>query len=363
MKRLFRWIIIGILLAINIVSLSPAWMGKIVDMRVKPNSFFQSSRTGMGDLYSMSYLKRFGRSGWKPAFITDTCKMEKSINLYTISDSYLNNRFTEKAFCGVNKLTQVSWDGAALSINLDSQKTNILILETVERYACVRFSNLDWMKHFIIEKSQKLKQNTTDIQPVLKEEKKRISENLAPFFFNKNINQNLEFNLFDYKPFLSVWETRAELTQRLFNRLASPAVTLAANNQYLVLKETTDGKQNTASNFPIANTDLSKMVDNLNEIKAFYLEKGFSEVYLSIIPNPVHVVDTTFNYNKLIPKIQNHTALNMPIIDVYSVFKKNNTLVFHKNETHWTNQGMQFWIDNVNQELKKIEKRRREKNR
>jgi hypothetical protein len=362
MKRIFRWIIIGILLAINIVSLSPTCMKKIIEMRANSDSFFSSSRTGMGDLYGMSYLKKFGRSGWKPAFISDNCKAEKNIKLYTISDSYLNNRFTEKAFCGVNQLTQVSWDGSPLTINLDSQKTNILILETVERYACARLSNLDWMKHIKIEEPQKSKQNRADIQPILKDEKKQALEKLAQFIFNKNINQNLEFNLFDYKPFLSVWETRAELTQRLFNRLASPTVSMAANNQYLVLKETIDGKQNTASNFPVSEKDLSKMIDDLNEMRAFYLKKGFSEVYLSIIPNPVHIVDSTFKYNQLIPKIQNNTALNIPVIDIYSVFKKNNNIVFHKNETHWTNQGMQFWIDNVNYELKKIEKGKREKN-
>jgi hypothetical protein len=358
MKRIFRWIIIGILLVINIVSLSPTWMKEIVNMRSNPDSFFSSSRIGMGDLYNMSYLKKFGRSGWKPAFIIDTCEDPQNINLYTISDSYLNNRFTEKAFCGVHQLTQVSWDGGASTIQLDNQKNNILILETVERYACVRLSNLEWMKHFIIEEPRKINQNSDSIQPILKDEKRLSSENVTQYFFNQKINQNLEFNLFDYKPFLSVWETRAELTQRLFNRLASSTVSMAANNQYLVLKETIDGKQNTASNFPVSEKDLSKMIDNLNEMRAFYLKKGFSEVYLSIIPNPVHIVDSTFNYNQLIPKIQNHIASKTPIIDIYSVFKKNSAIVFHKNETHWTNRGMQFWIDNVNYELKKIEKER-----
>jgi hypothetical protein len=357
MKKIFTRLIILFLTTIYFVSLSPSLMKEIVDVRTKPNALFPSYRVDMGDLYGLSFLKKFGRSGWKPSFIPDTCTSNKNIDLYTISDSYLNNRMTKKAFCGVNNLIQVSWDGAPSTIQLDTQKTNILIIETVERYTCVRFNVIEWMKHFNVNvETQKAIEYTILSDNSSKIEEKMTLEDLSKKIFNPNINQNLEFNLFDYKPFLFVWETRAELTQKLFKRLASPIVSIAANNKYLVLKETADGKQNTASNFPIADVEADKIVENLNEVSTFYRQKGFSEVYLSIIPNPIHIVDTTFNYNQLIPKIQNHKNLKMPIIDVYPVFKENNTLVFHKNESHWTNQGMQFWIDQVNLELKKNEK-------
>jgi hypothetical protein len=357
MKKIFTRLILLFLITIYFVSLSPSLMKEIVALRTKPNALFPSYRVDMGDLYGMSFLKKFGRSGWKPSFIPDTCSANKNIDLYTISDSYLNNRMTKKAFCGVNNLIQVSWDGAPSTIQLDTQKTNILIIETVERYTCARFNVIEWMKHFHVNiESQKAQENTVASADFSQNTEKITLENLSKYFFNPNINQNLEFNLFDYKPFLFVWETRAELTQKLFKRLASPIVTTAANNQYLVVKETVDGKQNTASNFPISDGETAKIIENLNEVSAFYRQKGFAEVYLSIIPNPIHIVDSTFNYNQLIPKIQNHKNLKMPIIDVYPVFKKNSTLVFPKNESHWTNQGMQFWIDNVNLELKKIEK-------
>jgi hypothetical protein len=357
MKKIFTRLMLLFLTTIYFVSLSPSLMKEIVDVRTKPNALFPSYRVDMGDLYCLSFLKKFGRSGWKPSFIPDTCKSNKNIDLYTISDSYLNNRMTKKAFCGVNNLIQVSWDGAPSNIQLDTQKTNILIIETVERYTCVRFNVIEWMKHFNVNvEPRKAIENTILSDNSSKIEEKMTLENLSKKIFNPNINQNLEFNLFDYKPFLFVWETRAELTQKLFKRLASPIVSIAANNQYLVLKETADGKQNTASNFPIADVEADKIVENLNEVSTFYRQKGFSKVYLSIIPNPIHIVDTTFNYNQLIPKIQNHKNLKMPIIDVYSVFKENNTFVFHKNESHWTNQGMQFWINQVNLELKINEK-------
>jgi hypothetical protein len=62
-------------------------------------------------------------------------------------------------------------------------------------------------------------------------------------------------------------------------------------------------------------------------------------------------VDTQFAYNQLIPKIQKHPDLKMPVIDIYSIFKQHPIGVFAKNETHWTNEGMQLWIDEVNRTL------------
>jgi hypothetical protein len=131
-------------------------------------------------------------------------------------------------------------------------------------------------------------------------------------------------------------------------------VTVVGNGEYLVLTETVDGKQSLASNFPILDDELQILVNRLNEIRTFYLEKGFSEVYLSVIPNPVHLVDAQFAYNQLIPKIQKHPDLKIPMIDIYAIFKKNPTMVYAKNETHWTNEGMQLWIDEVNRVLNAI---------
>jgi hypothetical protein len=341
--RILSWILMITLLVINAVSLSPEWMEWIMNFRTQSKTFFPTSRQHVGDLYNFTYLKRFGKKGWSPNFKPNNCNKPNNIDLYTLNDSYLQNRVDTSAFCGVRKLTQSLWDGDSPYIQLDSQKTNILIIETVERYVRIRGNNMGWMKHFNFGSPPKPTNSTSIAQ-------KMTFESIQKHFFNPHINQNLEFNLFDYKTFTPLWETRASLTHQLFNRVP-PVVTVVGNGEYLVLTETVDGKQRLASNFPILGDELQILVNSLNEIRAFYLEKGFSEVYLSVIPNPAHIVDTQFAYNQLIPKIQKHPDLKIPIIDIYSIFKKNPTMVYAKNETHWTNEGMQLWIDEVNRVL------------
>jgi hypothetical protein len=341
--RTLSWFFIILLLGIHVLSLSPEWMEWIMNYRTQSQTFFPTSRQHAGDLYNFTHLKKFGKKGWSPNFKPNHCIKPKNIDLYTLNDSYLQGRFDSSAFCGVRKLTQSYWDGGAPYIQLDSQKTNILIIETVERYIRIRGNNLGWMKHFIFGAPPKITPVKTVLAPF-------NAETLSKYFFNPHINQNLESNLFDYQTFMPLWETRASLTYQLFNRVP-PVVTVVANGTHLVLTETVDGKQRLASNFPILEDELTILVRTLNEIRNFYLEKGFAEVYLSVIPNPVHIVDTQFAYNQLIPKIQKHPDLKMPVIDIYSIFKPHPTLIFPTNETHWTNEGMQLWIDEVNRIL------------
>jgi hypothetical protein len=315
----------------------------IMNCRTQSQLFFPTTRRHAGDLYQFTYLKKFGKTGWFPLFKPNPCPKPKNIDLYTLNDSYLQGRFDASAFCGVRQLTQAYWDGGAPYIQLDSQKTNILIIESVERYIRIRGNNLGWMKHFNFGQPPQF----APPNPILASFNAEI---LAKHFFNPHINQNLEFNLFDYKTFTPLWEMRASLTYQCFNRVP-PVVTVVAHGTHLVLTETVDAKQRLASNFPILEDELTILVRTLNEIYNFYREKGFKEVYLSVIPNPVHIVDTQFPYNQLIPKIQNHPDLKMPVIDIYKIFKQNPTGVFAPNETHWTNRGMQLWIDEVNRIL------------
>jgi hypothetical protein len=345
LKRIALWSLISVLLTINLISLSPEWMERIMDMRTPKKALFPTSRSDCGDLYALSYLKRFGKKGWQAAVVEDTCRAAKNIDLYTINDSYLQNHLEASSLCGVSKVMQSDWNGPSPTVGLDPRKVNILVIETVERYARVRFNNLDWMKHYSISEFE---------LPIVKDgafENPKTDIEFPIKLFNPHINQNIEFNLFDYRALSPLYEARASLTLDLFNRVA-PGVKIVGNGQYLALSETVGGGGSTASNHPIYDQELFQLVKNLNEVRDFYLQKGFSEVYLSIVPNPVHIVDTSFSYNQLIPKIQKYPVLKMPVLDVYSVFKQNNTKVFPRNETHWTNVGLQLWIDRVNGQLK-----------
>ena len=97
------------------------------------------------------------------------------------------------------------------------------------------------------------------------------------------------------------------------------------------------------------------MFINLNATFEYYKKDGFDEVYLSIIPNPVTILQP-LNYNGLIPALQNPIRLKGTfIIDMYSLFSQdpNPGRLYRIGDTHWSNMGIQVWLKYVNAELKK----------
>jgi len=64
--------------------------------------------------------------------------------------------------------------------------------------------------------------------------------------------------------------------------------------------------------------------NTLNSVYCYYKTKGFEEIYLAIIPNPVTMINPQLgNYNGLIPKLYAVDSLKMRIIDVYTIYAKN----------------------------------------
>ena len=86
--------------------------------------------------------------------------------------------------------------------------------------------------------------------------------------------------------------------------------------------------------------------------------KGFDEIYLAIIPNPVTIINPTLsNYNELIPTIHKVDTLRMKILDIYSIFKQNPSAYYAKSDSHWNSAGLQLWLDGFNKRLKDISKK------
>ncbi len=170
-------------------------------------------------------------------------------------------------------------------------------------------------------------------------------------FFNKYINQNLQCNLFNYNFIIPVFECKAALNYYIFNRASGDAM-ISEDRNFLFLKETVSKTDIGSSYVPVNNSDITGIVNNFNKIYAHYKEEGFSEVYLSIIPNSATIVQPE-GYNNLIPLIQNDVRLKMKVIDIYSVFKKSSDLYFLPGDTHWNFKGKQLWLDVVNEQLMK----------
>ncbi len=75
---------------------------------------------------------------------------------------------------------------------------------------------------------------------------------------------------------------------------------------------------------------------------------GFDEVLLTIIPNKSLIFEPNrLNYNRIIERIQQHSDLEMPYINMHELLK-NKPEFYHKGDGHWNNKGKMIWLNQVN---------------
>ncbi len=322
-------------------------MKKIIDERSALNNCFGIHQSSGGDLVSISYLDKVARFQERDDYkfvrpADDTGK--RSIDLYIYGDSYLKE-IPDSAFCCINSYHFCRRGYEDMHYNLDPHKKNILIIEIAERFARVEFELQETMRHFNKRQPATSSLSLSD-HPV----------SYAGFpdldIFNPDINRNLEFNLYGYRFWDQVKFAKASLTYYLFKRAAGDAVVSDDGNR-LFLKQTLAEHDRLSSYYPFEQEEIQKMFVNINATYNYYKADGFDEVYLSIIPNPVTILQP-LHYNGLIPALQNPGRLKgMPFIDMYNLFSKdpNPGRLFRIGDTHWNNNGAQLWLKTVNGEL------------
>ncbi len=144
------------------------------------------------------------------------------------------------------------------------------------------------------------------------------------------------------------------MTYYLFKRAAGDAV-VSDDGSRLFLKETVAENDPQSSYYPFDQRELQEMFRILNLTCAYYKADGFDEVYMSLIPNPASVLQPQ-HYNGLIPALQQADSLKcMDIIDIYTPFTRepNPGKLFRLGDSHWSNDGIQVWLNTVNAELRK----------
>lgn len=341
MKKKFAIIVLGFLSILYILSSSGAAMREILSYRKDLYPPFSSDRYKYGDLYGFSYLKEF-----KIPYCSDPVYVQlekfnrpRNINLYIVHDSYLREDYvrSDSIFCGVNKY--YSYKNEKNVISLDTSKTNVLVIEIVER----NLRNYPAKKLYLKNEA-----------PALNETQANFYSSLKPVYwtiFNPLFNQNLEYNTFEYIFFTPLKEFKAQMGYKLFNRI-DPMVVISSDRRYLYLSETIDTNLSTSSFKYVGDKEVNEIVKELNYKYQYYRSMGFREVYFSIIPNPVTILNTEkYSYNELIPKIQRNRNLKMPMIDIYSVFKKQNIQLYNRSDSHWTINGFHLWMNELNRRL------------
>ncbi len=271
----------------------------------------------------------------------------KNIDLYLFGDSYTED-VPCAAFAHVNTCHFGRKGHHDLVYKLDKSKRNVLLIETAERYVRSNYQNGDIYNHIRKDLPPALTLAISEPGPVYAS----VGAGLhVADFFNPNINQNLEYLLFNVNAMNKPRLLKADMNYYLFNR-GSGDVVIADDGRHLFLKETVEPKNECSSYQPFSNEDVTAWANNLNVIYEHYKAEGFDEVYFAIVPNPASVIQPA-NYNNLIPKLQTSPGLKMQMVDVYSHYKNagNPRQFYRAGDTHWNNKGMQLWLMLVNEQL------------
>ncbi len=299
-----------------------------------------------GDLYRLSNLPQFKERTIYCHEDGKTLANDSSkVNLYIIGDSFSEEARVDKTDFNASKYLYTHWANDTY-IHLDSTKRNILILESVERASKEHLS--EDVDNFRIEKPPIISEN-----PNLTFSQKIIHEwkNIRLVLFPLGTEERLEHTLFNYDIFLWFRELKSKMNLTLFDRV-EPKVILSKDKQHIYYMEEADSTNDRSAFFPVTDAQIDTFVKHANASREKYLKAGFDEVYLSIIPNKVSVQSPDLGrYNHLIERIQNHSALEVPVIDTYTIFKKTPEKYYLKSDTHWNCAGRDVWVNIINQQV------------
>ena len=292
-----------------------------------------------GDLYRLSYLPQFKQDALECEHVHFEHK--KPIQLFLIGDSFTEEPKINLQDFPIEKYQYVHWAKHA-NYKLDTTKRNILILETVERTFKEHFSKV--VNNFSNEEDIREK---SSFKQKIKIEVDELEKNIAP----KGTEDRLAHTLFNYDFFLWFRELKAGLNLKLFGRTEDEVV-LSKDKTHIFYKEEADSTDLHSAFYPIHQTEIDLFVKNINQTRETYLQAGFEEVYLSIIPNKISILSPDFGkYNHLIERIQGDNRLETPLIETYSIFKKTPQKYYLKSDTHWTCDGRAVWLEKVNSVL------------
>jgi len=282
-----------------------------------------------GDLYYFSNM---------PGFRSKTIDHKKNkfvnpvsnIRLTIIGDSYMNG-ITKENF-KTQEYDALDWGYIPDTIpQIDTSKTNILILETTERYARWRLR-----RRYLIYLGNK-------------------NNSVPKHEIKLNAEDNLQYLLTNFDMMNRVKEIKSYMYLALFNRFDS-RIAKPNGAERLYLNETIDENLITSSYSHIDDAEIDEIVKNLTLVKGDALYQGYDEVYFSIIPNAASIYNyNQKKYNHLIERIHNHDSLKMKFINAYQLLSESKNNVFHYSDSHWNTLGSQLWLDEVNNTISSSE--------
>lgn len=345
MSKVLSWVFIILGLGVLVAGTSPRLYNMIHEQKRgdRNHSWWGEHNSPYGDLVSMAYLDDITtfRSPKDYQFTTAVYNGRRNIDLYVWGDSYLEE-VPGKVFSHVNKYQFGRTYFGNLHYTLDTKKRNILIIEASERFFRPYFS---YKSIYSSVCKDTIRTPITTAAPVVMPD---IND-----LFNSHINQNIEYLAFNYNFLNKPRQWKADINYLLFDR-ASGNVTISDDHRNLFIKQTVLPKHGYSCYEVLPDNTVHWFVTSVNEVYDHYRQEGFDEVYLSIIPAPVSVLQPD-RYNKLIPRLRADTSLRMPLLDVYPEYIQaaDPHTLYRAGDSHWNNKGFQVWLGMVNEMLTK----------
>jgi len=298
-----------------------------------------------GDLYRLANLPQFKarEQPCPPGHPANAPRLP--IDLYLIGDSFTEPERIGPGDFPVQRYHNTHWAKQS-AIQLDPNRTNVLILETVERHFREHFAQAV-LNLRVVADTTRLPAPPAE-KPNWATRIHGLEETIAP----PGTEERLENLLFSNDFFLWFKELKASLNLRWFDR-TNPKVSLVGGGNQLVYALDTDSTAIHASFTPLSDRELNSLVDSVNQVAERYRRLGFDQVYLSIIPNKVSLVDPQYGtYNRLIERVQQHPALRVPVIDAYTPMRESREPVYAPSDSHWNCRGRAIWLEAVNRQLR-----------
>ncbi len=299
-----------------------------------------------GDLYRLSNLPQF-KDPVTPCPPRRVAPDSSRTHLYVIGDSFTEPERVSRPDLPVSYYRRIQWDKPD-TVQLDPSARNVLLIESVERHfrehASAR-SNSIAHNLFVVNDTNR----TIGLKPV----SVTIGNQLVDLVHSKGIEERLETVLFSHDLFLWFRELKATLTLTAFDRVI-PTVSLSQNRQHVFIALDTDSTNRlNAGTAPLSDQELAGLVRTVNETANHYKAAGFDEVLLAIIPNKATLLDPTLPYNHLIERVQQHPGLQVPAVDVYSLYRQQRQSVYAVGDSHWNCTGRAIWLDALSRQLGK----------
>lgn len=332
---ILRWASIAVVALIVLIGFIPAWQRELARRR------WIADQYQYGDLYNKTNATQFREQNFRTTDQLDSTDLpltkQAGVHLYTIGDSFTD---IDTAYYAAEKNVHVWIGRGPQAIHLDSTKRNVLVIQIIERVLQERFHG----EPSRLYTTQALVDSTCIKPPAAAPP--NLLGSVLETRFGSDLNSRLEFMLFNNKYALRAKEWKAAMLLNWFDRASGAR--LSASKQHAFYDIEVDTMARLSSFRHLAQTDIDTVVNQINAVTAYYRQLGFTEIYLTLIPNKSTVLAPTLGtYNHQIERIERHPKLEPVVISTYNTIRRHPSW-YHQGDGHWNQQGRRYWMRLVN---------------